>query len=176
MNKHRQRGSVEVVILVIVFAVVIGLIFWRYSEAEKAQIDAESAAESQTIPATVAPAKQEVTIQEMNLMFAVPESAGEITYTVNESGAAQLMATKLAEVESECPDDHDGKFALLRTANVDDANVSSDYKATVGGTEYVLQVDFQTCYHEAERNEFDTVAKQIASSLKQPEAEAATEE
>jgi hypothetical protein len=112
----------------------------------------------------------------MNLMFAIPESAGEITYTVNESGAAQLMATKLAEVESECPDDHDGKFALLRTANADDASVSSDYKATVDGTEYVLQVDFQTCYHEAERNEFDKVAKEITSSLKRPEAEAATGE
>lgn len=175
-RKQKQRGSIEVVILVIVFAVAIGLIVWRYSEAEKAQIAAENAADSQPIATAPVEKKQTVTISEMGLTFEVPESAGEITYSVNESGAAQLMASKLAEAESECPSDHDGKFALLRTANADDVNVSDDYKATVDNTQYVLQVDYQSCYHEAEREEFDEVAKAIASTLKRTEGEAVTEE
>lgn len=165
MNKKRQRGSIEVVILVIVFAVVIGLIVWRYTEAEKAQMDAENAANSsEVIPEPSGDTRRRVEIPEMSLAFEVPRSAGEITYDVNESGAVQLKSSNLVN-RSDCEEDHDGKFALLRTANDSDANIDANLKMRVDNVEYVVQEDYQTCYTEEDRADFDEVSVQIAQSL-----------
>lgn len=171
MNRMKQRGSIEVVILIIVFAVVIGLIVWRYTEAEKAQMDADNAANSSEIDSTPAEdAKQRVEVPEMSLAFEVPQSAGEITYDVNESGAAQLKSSKLVD-RSDCEEDHDGKFALLRTANAGDAEVDDNLKMRIDNAEYVVQEDYQTCYSDEDRTEFDEVSIAIAQSLTRLEAE-----
>lgn len=165
MNRLKQRGSIEVVILIIVFAVVVGLIVWRYTEAEKAQMDAENAANSSEVIVTESE-QQIVEIPEMSLAFAVPQNAGEITYDINESGAAQLKSSNLVD-RSDCADDHDGKFALLRTANAEDANIDADLKMRLDDTEYVVQEDYQTCYTDEDRSNFDAVSIQIAQSLMQ---------
>lgn len=165
MSKKWQRGSIEVVILVIVFAVVIGLIVWRYTEAEKAQIDAENAANSsEVITESPVSERQRVEVPEMSLAFEVPQSAGDITYDINESGAAQLKSSNLLD-RSDCADDHDGKFALLRSASDEDADVDANLKMRIDDTEYIVQEDYQTCYTEEDRADFDEVSVQIAQSL-----------
>lgn len=164
MNKTKQRGSIEVVILVIVFAIVIGLIVWRYTEAEKAQTDADNAANSSEIAPAPQSNHQRIEVPEMTLAFEVPQDAGDITYDVNESGAAQLKSSNLVD-RSDCEEDHDGKFALLRTANAEDADVDANLKMTVDNVEYVVQEDYQTCYTDEDRADFDEVSVRIAQSL-----------
>lgn len=163
MNSQRQRGSIEVVILVVVFAVVIGLIFWRYTEAEKAQMDAENAANTEMI-AEPQITNQQVEVPEMSLAFEVPLSAGDVAYDINESGAAQLKSSNLVD-RSDCEDDHDGKFALLRTAGADDGNIDDNLKMRVGDVDYVVQEDYQACYSEEDRADFDDISVRIAQSL-----------
>lgn len=166
-KKVGERGSIEVVVLVIVFALVIGLIVWRYVEADKAQTDAEQAIANESIT-DVIPTKEKVKIPELSVMFEVSQSAGEITYEMQDDTAASLRATELLEAEFTCDGDNVGEFATLQQG-VDESDEGTAYTANVNGERYAVELPNETCYAEDMMDTYQEVAAEAADSLRKLE-------
>jgi len=172
-RKKNERGSVEIVLLVLVLAVAVGLVAWRIAETQNAQTDAEhSAAMAENAPDVKA---KYVTVTELGFKFLNPTDAGELTYKINGKAGeqyARVSSSKLKAATYTCKGENLGEVGTIHVMPKDgDMSGMEPGQLTkiVGEKEYSFYTALQTtCYEPAVQKQFrDTVPKAVMDSIRE---------
>ncbi len=169
MRAHKQRGSIEVIILVLVFAVAVGLVVWRIAETQNTQSDAErSAAIADSAPDVVA---KYIKVNELGFSFVEPIEAGDITYEKSSEKTIILSANKLKEAKRSCSGEPTGEFGAITAAGKDEPKPTPmpAFTKVIGDKEYRFSSGLHTvCYEEDVMKQFtETIPKIITNSIKE---------
>jgi hypothetical protein len=166
-NLETERGSIEVIILVVVTAAIIGLVAWRIAETQKTQLDTEAAiSNNQT---TVPPQSNVVVVDALNAQFTVPEGHGRVTLTNAKGGdmaSVDLVSQKLKAAESTCEGENTGVFGTLGVVDTAEGAPQPQYTKEVDGKMIGFTMNLKNCYNAELMTAFrETVPKAIVESL-----------
>lgn len=176
-KSQTQRGSIEVVILVVVVAAIIGLVAWRIAETQKTQLDTQAAVD--TID-TTAQQNNKVAVSALNMQFTIPENQGRFSLTNQKAGdmpSSDIVSQKLRDAESTCEGENTGVFGTLSAVNDAEGAPQPQYTKDVDGTLVGFTSKLEkNCYSEELMKAFrETVPQAIIESLESTGApEAAT--
>ncbi|HEX6462295.1 MAG TPA: hypothetical protein VFZ58_03405 [Candidatus Saccharimonadales bacterium] len=165
----RQRGSIEIVILVLVFAIAIGVVAWRVAETQNAQTDAErSAAIADNAPDVTA---KYIKVNELSFSFLEPTEAGSITYEKTGEKTIVLYSSTLKDAKRTCGGEPTGEFGAITVAQKDEPKPvpTPAFTKIIGSKEYHFSSGIHTiCYEENITKKFtETVPKAITNSIKE---------
>ncbi len=166
----KERGSVEIVILVLVVAIIVGLVAWRIADTQNAQTDAEqSAAMAENAPET--PTSKKLELKELGVTIKTPVSAGDVTYKSEDREgvkAARLYASRLKGENFTCEATvYEGELGVLRDMTNDNGTTKPDFTKEVNGTTYGFYSSLQKdCHTEEIVKQFgEVIPKQIVESI-----------
>lgn len=165
-DTQKQRGSVEVVILVVVVAAVIGLVAWRIAETQKTQIDTQAAIDND---GTIARPDNIVDAASLGIRLTVPAGSGKVT-TANAQGgdtpSVELISEKLKAAEYTCDGDNSGAFGMLGVAAAGNGP-QPQFVKELGGTTYGFTNGLtKNCYSAELLRDFrETVPKAVVESI-----------
>lgn len=163
----RERGSVEVVLLIIVLAAIAGLAAWRVNEAQEAQRQAQAVLEKRQA-ASANDAR--ITAATLGVSFEKLEGHGNINLEEPQTGgfpSVTLVSKKLTQAKYTCKGENSGEFGTLALVDASSNGPQSQYTkdindATYGFTNGLTEV----CYSAELLKEFrGTVPQAIIESL-----------
>lgn len=177
-NNVKERGSIEVVILVIVVAAIVGLVAWRIADTMKTQQDTEAATNNlQSMPPVAQVNK--VDVPELEVKFEVPKKYGNISAVKSKVGplSVDLISEKLKDAPYKCKGDNTGQFGalyILGGNNVLPAGADQGAVKEIDGKKFYLHVFFPasetledgSCYSDELMSEIgDEAADSIRRTL-----------
>lgn len=172
MNKwqtKKQRGSIEIVVLILVLAAAIGVVAWRIADTYNSQSDAESSASMANNAPDVA--TKYVEVSELNFSFSNPQSAGDISYTVRADKNIVLTSNKLQQEANTCEGEPSSEFGTIVVAHNNDPKTAPmpSYAKTIGDKEYRFSSTLeQSCYSESVVQQFtETIPSVVVHSIKE---------
>lgn len=166
-NLQNERGSVEVVILVVVVAAIVGLVAWRIAETQKTQIDTQAAIEN----SDTAPGKPgELVAAGLGLKMTVPNGNGTVTLASQTGGdmaSVELTSKRLKEAEYTCDGENSGVFGTLGVVDTAAGAPRPSYTKEVDAKMFgFVSTLTENCYSDELMTAFrETVPKAIVESL-----------
>lgn len=118
MNSHKENGAaLEILVIGIAIIVAMGLIAWRYIEADKAQNDVELSLASQSVSA---PPNTTLPLRDIGLKIrvtsAMTQSFGTLMAT-KVGTAYEIHSLKLAKAEWQCEGENTGLLGTIKGAS-----------------------------------------------------------
>lgn len=110
----QQRGSVEIVLLIIVVAAIVGLVAWRIAETQRTQNATETAIRNNKT--VVLPSDDSILVRPLNISFEKPSGYGNIDYANVKGGdtpSVQLVSERLKKSKYTCKGKNTGIFGAL---------------------------------------------------------------
>jgi len=168
IRKYKQKGSVEVVALIIIVAVISGLVAWRIADTMKTQQDTQEAVNNtQTI---VPPQNNNVAVEAYGLSFKTPPGHSDITVqttTKDDAEVVQLVSATLKNAEYLCEGENKGIFGNLVIASESTELIEEVPTIKVGDKTYGFERTFNPeCFKDDISNIFSyAVPKTIVENL-----------